>query len=88
MSSHSILMNILHSSLIQYQLGNTGGTAAAAHFYQINGTPNKIDWDENQRKPHISKIRSKSKATSAESHLRIDLPIGGVERDTKEQICL
>lgn len=44
-------------------------SAAAAHVYQINGTPGKIDWDKNRKEDSMPKIQSKSRATSAESHL-------------------
>lgn len=61
-------MDILQSLLIQYQLGKTLH-CHCAHVYQISGAPGRIDWDKNRKEDSMLKIQSKSRATSAVSHL-------------------
>lgn len=46
-------------------------SATVARAYQISGTPSKIDWDKNRKEDSVLKIQSKSRATSAEPHLRL-----------------
>lgn len=62
-TGHSILSDILKSLVIRYE------ALRCARVYQISGAAGSIDWDKNRKEDFMLKIQSKSRATSAASHL-------------------
>lgn len=84
-SSHSILMDnrrFTSDPISGWQM------PAAAHVYQINAVPGKIDWDKNPKEESMDEIQSTSRATSAESHLGLICRYEVCAENTDKQVHL